>query len=720
MYLKLISSGSTFLLKSVGVLIEAAPGSVFEDSGLLLVLAQDSDLRNLVEAGTVIVNDGTDLSGAAGLQYLTRLWTQGGDDLAVRPPSALSTGILRGGLLSVNALDDTKFDITEGCGIIVDGYSDPDKPTLSYVSWPAQAGVADPHIAASTETFIYIDKFGNFVFTTTAPTGIEYRDAIHIGWTSHPDYTVIYDAYTEPVLAADPLNQLEDFMSAFGPFNVSGNVYGPEIGLKIQRDAGDVFDSGSNYKNNPKNPHVVGLSAEVPVVDLWYFYRDPGDPAGWNNSLPAVTDIDPNHYDDGTGVLASVPAGKFTVQLITLYAPWNVTDIQYGQFVYDTLVEAVERISIDTPELNPWNSDWDVLRGWLIVQQGTVDLTNVAQAQFLAASRFGSVIGSGGGGGGGEVNTASNQGTAGIGVFLSKIGVDLGFKNIRAASTKITVANNAGQKTVDVDLGAHKTTHENGGPDQMTVAGLTGLLGTPQTPASHTHASHTGIGENDHHNRQHALTSASDHTGTLDDTMHGSRSGGALHAAAVAGVSAGFMSAVDKTKVDALLTVQENGAPITGTPHTGLNFAEGVLAENLGAGIAKITGALVKSAFLELGVDASTGATAWTDVLTLNYTKARSDTDLLIDVSSVLTVTGGNDKHARLQLTIGGIAARGAACVGKAGEGNTVAICYRKTGLAAGAVAITLRWYVEANTLNCRPATTDYEHMSISVQEILP
>lgn len=58
----------------------------------------------------------------------------------------------------------------------------------------------------------------------------------------------------------------------------------------------------------------------------------------------------------------------------------------------------------------------------------------------------------GGGGGGGEINTASNVGTAGVGVFKQKIGVDLKFKKINAGSNKIIIQDDTGDDEIDIDL----------------------------------------------------------------------------------------------------------------------------------------------------------------------------------------------------------------------------------------------------------------------------
>lgn len=61
------------------------------------------------------------------------------------------------------------------------------------------------------------------------------------------------------------------------------------------------------------------------------------------------------------------------------------------------------------------------------------------------------LVGSGGGGGGGEINTASNVGASGIGVFSNKSGVDLRFKNVASGSSKIQILQNGNVILVDAD-----------------------------------------------------------------------------------------------------------------------------------------------------------------------------------------------------------------------------------------------------------------------------
>jgi hypothetical protein len=81
--------------------------------------------------------------------------------------------------------------------------------------------------------------------------------------------------------------------------------------------------------------------------------------------------------------------------------------------------------------------------------------------QELALGATGTVLTSGGASaaptfssapGGGEVNTASNVGTAGVGPFKQKTGVNLEFKKINAGSSKVTVTDDTGNSEIDIDV----------------------------------------------------------------------------------------------------------------------------------------------------------------------------------------------------------------------------------------------------------------------------
>lgn len=83
--------------------------------------------------------------------------------------------------------------------------------------------------------------------------------------------------------------------------------------------------------------------------------------------------------------------------------------------------------------------------------------------------------------GGGESNTASNVGTAGVGVFKQKTGVDLEFKKVNAGSSKISVTDDVANDEVDVDVVEANLTLDNIGGTLGISKGGTGQ--TSKTPA---------------------------------------------------------------------------------------------------------------------------------------------------------------------------------------------------------------------------------------------
>jgi hypothetical protein len=358
-----------------------------------------------------------------------------------------STGLVSGGLLSISRGNTHTFDLSAGVGVIVDNITDPQNPTILFISWDLMSGVSDPYLSLSDTTFIAIDNTGSVVFSTEEFSDIQRRTLIVIGWNDHQDMTEIYVSQSEPFYVCGAVEQFNDFVESFGAFNINGNNFSVSSGLEIQRSYGKVFDGNSNYFTDARTPHVLTTELENPVEVVYYFRDGLG---GWVNNNTLVSEIDPNHWDNGSGILQNVPVDKFTIQLISFYAPYIANDVQYGQVVYDTLAEAETAIK-NSVEINPYNS-FDVFRAWLLIKQGTTDLSNTSNAKFIPAGKLGMMDVSSGGGAGGEVNTASNIGLVGVGMFNAKVGVDLQFKNLNAASSKITVTNNPTNKTVDLDV----------------------------------------------------------------------------------------------------------------------------------------------------------------------------------------------------------------------------------------------------------------------------
>ena len=114
-----------------------------------------------------------------------------------------------------------------------------------------------------------------------------------------------------------------------------------------------------------------------------------------------MTSVNPNQYDDGSGVLQTVANNRFTVQRVYfLGAGSNKTFIHYGQTEYNTIADAEAGINADAFVENGFLHNDTALRTFLIVKKSTTDLTNLTENKFITASRFGGGGVSSGGGSG--------------------------------------------------------------------------------------------------------------------------------------------------------------------------------------------------------------------------------------------------------------------------------------------------------------------------------
>ena len=84
---------------------------------------------------------------------------------------------------------------------------------------------------------------------------------------------------------------------------------------------------------------------------------------------------------------------------------------------------------------------------------GTCDSTTVLYGDQVCRTPPGSS--------GGEANTASNQGTTGVGVFKSKLGVDLGFYKLNPSSTRISISLDGSSDHINFDVVETQISHQN-------------------------------------------------------------------------------------------------------------------------------------------------------------------------------------------------------------------------------------------------------------------
>ncbi|MEI6297081.1 MAG: hypothetical protein WCO84_05590, partial [bacterium] len=138
--------------------------------------------------------------------------------------SLASSGLIAGGILSINATDPTKFDISAGIGLCITGTYE--NPIRTVVRWDTTTGITDPHLYDLDTVYIVIDSgHGNpgngTPWFDLSPNGrmrfystdIDWscKGKIAIGWADHVGRTVIESANTEPQVARSIGSQFDDF-----------------------------------------------------------------------------------------------------------------------------------------------------------------------------------------------------------------------------------------------------------------------------------------------------------------------------------------------------------------------------------------------------------------------------------------------------------------------------------------------------------------------------
>lgn len=298
--------------------------------------------------------------------------------------NVLSNGVVSGGELSIN-IDTSKYDISDGEGMIVDNWTDPLNPTFTSVTWSGLTAQVPTYIATHDTSFVAIDSNGDVVNYNTFPDNELRRDVIFLGKLVHRDNVNITIANTQPDHILSPLSQTRDLFGAVNLINIEGNVISANgANLNINKSAGKLFGNGINYAISSKDPHTRTYPAATPATLRYFTQAEGSEEAG-------TTTVQEGFYDNA-GTKTAVPNKNWTSQRIFLFASGKIA-VQYGQKLYGSRAEALAGVQND-PFIK--NSDIEqnaILIGILLVEESATNLSNLDQARFLTVSKFGESVG---------------------------------------------------------------------------------------------------------------------------------------------------------------------------------------------------------------------------------------------------------------------------------------------------------------------------------------
>jgi len=345
--------------------------------------------------------------------------------------NASSTGLNDGGLLSINA-DNTKVDISAGEGRIVDDFTNPGESLEQKVKWEAIVGVVLPDITTTELTFIGLDSDANVILQDADFSQVQRRDIIKLGAAFHPS-TIVSAVGNTPIPSYDTPNALNDLISSFGDLLISGGILTAyDTNLQIGKSESIVFARGKNKPDSNKSPNIRTGALLDPVPNIVYDYRDG---SGGNTTFNSTT-VDPAQWDDGSGVLQSVPSNRWTIQPFYNDTNINLIGAEIGQSLYKSIGDAYLNLGKEPFVTDP-NTVPSCYIGSLILRGDVTDLQGQPDRWlFVPANNLGqpSVVVPGGEIPGGSIvasNAQVNEYTADI-VLDDSVGNE--FFNIDATS----------------------------------------------------------------------------------------------------------------------------------------------------------------------------------------------------------------------------------------------------------------------------------------------
>jgi hypothetical protein len=315
-----------------------------------------------------------------------------GDGTAWQADQNEESGILTGGILTIGT--GSTISVSAGTGQIYTRsvVSSEIVTTLTNVSWSAFTNVSLTYLATKQFTYLYIDQFGALIQLDTVFDDTVFKNYIVIGIVVHLNSSTVNAVINSQNAGYGDSHRLYELYNSFGPMKRSGlSLSANGANLKINRASGTVLLIGCNYTVDQFEPDISTLTSYTDVKFARVRANGSGGFTFDSNSGSLYTAIDPNNYDDGTGTLASVTAGYWTIQRFYLFPNIPNTSVTdrlvnyYGVATYATLSDALTALPNENFSESPFTARDAVFLGYLIVKQGVTDLSNSGNAKFLQA-----------------------------------------------------------------------------------------------------------------------------------------------------------------------------------------------------------------------------------------------------------------------------------------------------------------------------------------------
>jgi hypothetical protein len=317
--------------------------------------------------------------------------------------------------------DGSETEINEGANIFITGNGTTATPYIIN----AEDSVGD---GSETE----INEGANIFITGNGTTATPYIISTTVSTDDQNAAEVVYDNATSGLtaattqaaideLAGSTLVNTDEQNAAQVPFTPYVTLSGPSTQLAIEQlkdelDAATLTGGGENPNNELQDIQLAGT-----IVSL---------------TIPATTG---NQIDLDPTFVSEVEFANLTITESQITDLAHTVDTQIDAAGITGLGFATGAHTINTDNQNATEVVYDN------TASGLTGATTQAAIDELKTDIDGITAD-------GEVNTASNQGNAGVATFIQKNGVDLEFRSINAASNKVIVTNDAVNNEVDIDV----------------------------------------------------------------------------------------------------------------------------------------------------------------------------------------------------------------------------------------------------------------------------